>query len=64
MVIKRGLSDFHKMCITIMKMHNSNQNPTIMHTVNLEILIMMPLLKILRHFCQNNLMKKKFLLRH
>ena len=31
MVIETGLSDFHKMCITVMKMYYSKQNPTIIH---------------------------------
>ena len=31
MVIETGLSDFHKMCITVMKMYCSKQKPTIIH---------------------------------
>ena len=31
MVIETGLSDFHKMCITVMKMYYSKQKPTIIH---------------------------------
>ena len=31
MVIGTGLSDFHKMCITVMKMYYSKQKPTIIH---------------------------------
>ena len=31
MVIETGLSDFHKMCITVMKMQYSKQKPTIIH---------------------------------
>ena len=31
MVIETGLSDFHKMCITVMKMYHSNQKPSIIH---------------------------------
>ena len=31
MVIETGLSDFHKMCITVMKMYYSKQEPTIIH---------------------------------
>ena len=31
MVIETGLSDFHKMCITLMKMYHSKEKPSIMH---------------------------------
>ena len=31
MVIETGLPDFHKMCITVMKMYYSKQKPTIIH---------------------------------
>ena len=31
MFIETGLSDFHKMCITVMKMYYSKQKPTIIH---------------------------------
>ena len=31
MVIETGLSDFHKMCITVMKMYYSKQKPSIIH---------------------------------
>ena len=31
MVIETGLSDFHNMCITVMKMYYSKQKPTIIH---------------------------------
>ena len=31
MVIETGLSDFHKMCITVMKMYHSKQKPSIIH---------------------------------
>ena len=31
MVIETGLADFHKMCITVMKMYYSKQKPTIIH---------------------------------
>ena len=31
MAIETGLSDFHKMCITVMKMYYSKQKPTIIH---------------------------------
>ena len=31
MVIETGLSDFHKMCITVMKIYYSKQKPTIIH---------------------------------
>ena len=31
MVIETGLSDFHKMCITIMKMYYSKQKPRIIN---------------------------------
>ena len=31
MVIETGLSDIHKMCITVMKMYYSKQKPTIIH---------------------------------
>ena len=31
MVIEKGLSDFHKICITVMKMYCNKQNPSITH---------------------------------
>ena len=31
MVIETGLSDFHKLCIMVMKMYYSRQKPTIIH---------------------------------
>ena len=31
MVIETGLSDFHKMCFTVMKMYHSKQKPSIIH---------------------------------
>ena len=31
MLIKTGLSNFHKICVTIMKMHYSKQKPSIIH---------------------------------
>ena len=31
MVIETGLSDFHKICITVMKMCYSKQKPSIIH---------------------------------
>ena len=31
MVFGTGLSDFHKMCITVMKMYYSEQKPSIIH---------------------------------
>ena len=31
MVIETGLSDFHKMCTTVMKMYHSKQKPSIIH---------------------------------
>ena len=31
MVIETGISDFHKMCITVMKMYHSKQKPPIIH---------------------------------
>ena len=31
MVVKTGLSDFHKMCVTLMKMYFVKQKPTIVH---------------------------------
>ena len=31
MVIDTGLSDFHKMCVTVMKMYFVKQKPTIVH---------------------------------
>ena len=30
-IIEKGLSDFHKMCVTVMKMYYSKQKPTIIH---------------------------------
>ena len=31
MVSETGLSDFHKMCITVMKIYYNNQKPSIVH---------------------------------
>ena len=31
MVIETGLSDLHKMCVTVMKMYYRKQKPTIIH---------------------------------
>ena len=31
MVIETGLSDFHKMCVTVMQMYYSKQKPSIIH---------------------------------
>ena len=32
MVIETGLSDFHKMCATVIKMYYTNHNPSIVHS--------------------------------
>ena len=61
MVIATGLPDFHKMCITIMKMYYSKQKPTIINYRKFKDFNNNSFIKDLQ---QNHLMKKQFLFRH
>ena len=47
-IIERGLFDFHKMSITVMKMYYSKQNFPLFITVNVRVSIMIPLYNIFR----------------
>ena len=58
MVIETGLSDFHKMCIAVMKIYYSKQKPSIIHCRKFMVLTIMLLYRILRHSYQNQLIKK------
>ena len=43
MVIETGLSDFHKMCITVIKMYYINKNLLLIITINLSTLMIVVL---------------------
>ena len=64
MVIETGLSDFHKTCITIMKMYYSKQKPTIIHYRKFKDFNNNALSKTFRRFYLKRSMKKQFRLRH
>ena len=62
-VIETGLSDFHKMYITVTKMYYSKHKHLLFIIVNSRIRTMMLLQRTLRHFYQDLLMEKQFLFR-
>ena len=57
-VIEAGLSDFRKMCVTVMKMYWSKQKPCIIHYRKLKDFNNDAFIKDLRLFYQNHFMKK------
>ena len=63
-VIETGLSDFHKMCITVMKMYYSKQKPSIIHYRKFKGFNNDSFIKDLQTLLKNHLMKKQSIFKH
>ena len=63
-VIETGLSDFHKMCITVMKIYYSKQKPFIIHYRKFKGFNNDSFIKDLQTLLKNHLMKKQSIFKH